>query len=260
MLVQVLTAAIIGLKTVLMLLPAFIVMGLVERFLPVHGARPPLKAWLRGIVYQLIGFSLGAFTLNLLNPYIPMFHPIWPAMWIGVAFVVSDFFHYWEHRLQHIFLWRFHAVHHSTENLCCTSGYHHFSDALVFTLLYGIPMSLVTNDPLVITGVAMAVQWSGAYTHSPTKFGIGPLNHILTDNLLHRIHHSAEPRHFDKNFSAVFSFWDVLFGTMERPKKGEWPAAGIAEYREIETIWGVLFMPFLPQKRPLPAPEASAAQ
>ena len=30
---------------------------------------------------------------------------------------------------------------------------------------------------------------------------------------LHLIHHSNNPKHFDKNFGFVFVFWDKLFGT-----------------------------------------------
>ena len=30
---------------------------------------------------------------------------------------------------------------------------------------------------------------------------------------LHWLHHSTNPNHFDKNFGAVFVFWDKLFNT-----------------------------------------------
>jgi sterol desaturase/sphingolipid hydroxylase (fatty acid hydroxylase superfamily) len=44
----------------------------------------------------------------------------------------------------------------------------------------------------------------------------------------HRIHHSIEPEHRDRNFGVIFSFWDRLFGTLYRGDGG-YPATGIAD-------------------------------
>ena len=42
----------------------------------------------------------------------------------------------------------------------------------------------------------------------------------------HRIHHSHREEHRDKNFGAIFSLWDQLFGTQYR-KYDEYPETGI---------------------------------
>ena len=42
----------------------------------------------------------------------------------------------------------------------------------------------------------------------------------------HRIHHSIEPRHQDKNFGVLLTVWDRLFGTMNR-NYDEYPATGV---------------------------------
>jgi sterol desaturase/sphingolipid hydroxylase (fatty acid hydroxylase superfamily) len=34
----------------------------------------------------------------------------------------------------------------------------------------------------------------------------------------HHIHHSVEPKHYDKNFGYILSFWDWIFGTLYVPK------------------------------------------
>ena len=40
------------------------------------------------------------------------------------------------------------------------------------------------------------------------------LSYILISPYMHQIHHSKEPRHFDKNMGSIFSVWDYLFGTL----------------------------------------------
>jgi len=39
--------------------------------------------------------------------------------------------------------------------------------------------------------------------------------------VMHQIHHSAEVRHRDKNFSVTLGLFDWIFGTMYIPEKGE---------------------------------------
>ncbi len=243
--VNVLGAMLGGAFAVFLTAPALILMGLLERFGPVYGKRPAFKSWLKGFAFQVVGISLGNVLLMFTGPWLPRFHPLWPAMWVGAAFVFSDFLHYWEHRAEHWVFWRIHAVHHSTEDLCSTSNFHHFTDGLLFAAIYGIPMSLVTHDPLAGIWAGTGVQIWATFTHSPTKLSIGPLNWIFQDNRLHRIHHSAEPQHWDKNFGAVFQIWDTLFGTSYRPARGEWPETGIAHYREIERITDYLARPLM---------------
>ena len=68
----------------------------------------------------------------------------------------------------------------------------------------------------------------------------GDLGRVIADNRFHRIHHSVEPDHFDKNFGAGTSLWDQLFGTAYFPKENEWPATGLPDQREVRTLRGYL--------------------
>jgi sterol desaturase/sphingolipid hydroxylase (fatty acid hydroxylase superfamily) len=54
-------------------------------------------------------------------------------------------------------------------------------------------------------------------------FHFGKLNRVVVDNRFHRIHHSVEPQHLDKNFGIWLSCWDYMYGTAYTPKPGEWP-------------------------------------
>jgi len=57
------------------------------------------------------------------------------------------------------------------------------------------------------------------HSHVPVSFGW--LDRIFNGPGLHAIHHSAESRHRDKNFSNGFrlSIWDWIFGTLYLPKR-----------------------------------------
>jgi sterol desaturase/sphingolipid hydroxylase (fatty acid hydroxylase superfamily) len=166
--------------------------------------------------------------------------------WIGpfavvgavlVAAIVNDFFFYWAHRFQHRFLWRYHAVHHSIREMNAVNSYHHASEAIVSLLLYTVPTSLIVSDlgpglPFVSLAIWLHIVW----IHSPTRANFGPLRALLVDNRFHRIHHSLEERHFDRNFGAFTTLWDRLFGTACFPERGEWPAVGLAEIDEPRTV------------------------
>jgi hypothetical protein len=52
--------------------------------------------------------------------------------------------------------------------------------------------------------------------------------------LFHRIHHSMERRHFDKNFGGRLIVWDYLFGTMNA-NFNEYPKIGVPGYPIVET-------------------------
>ncbi len=171
---------------------------------------------------------------------------------IALGVLVADFFGYWHHRIQHAWLWRFHAVHHSVRELNAVNSYHHASEALFSTIIITIPLSLIAVDygetPVL---VSLFVWFQVVFLHSPSRLSFGPFRHIVADNRFHRIHHSLEPAHFDKNFAITFSFWDRMFGTIHDPRPGEWPAVGLAQINQPSTLREWLDLPFR-YKEPVP--------
>lgn len=150
-----------------------------------------------------------------------------------LAALIHDFFFYWYHRIQHRWLWRWHAVHHSIEELNAVNSYHHPSEAVMALLLLQIPMALLVSiDHPASVAVTLVLSAHLVWIHSPTRITLGPLRALFVDNRFHRIHHSLEPRHFDRNFGAFTTIWDRLFGTCHMPARDEWPAVGIAQARQ----------------------------
>jgi sterol desaturase/sphingolipid hydroxylase (fatty acid hydroxylase superfamily) len=165
-----------------------------------------------------------------------------------IAVLVGDFFYYWFHRAQHTFrfLWIFHSEHHAIREMSAWNSVHHISEEILRAPFIVIPMSLLIHvDP----GFAPAIVWillgiHGQYVHSHARLHFGPLRYAIADNRFHRIHHSVEREHFNKNFGSFSSVWDSLFGTAHFPKKDEWPQTGIDEHDEAKTVSEYLFRPF----------------
>lgn len=163
---------------------------------------------------------------------------------VFAAAMIGDFFFYVAHRIQHRWLWRYHAVHHSIRDLNAVNSYHHVSETIVSQLFYGIPLSLVVADTGPGLPYASLFLWLHiVWIHSPTRVTFGPLRALLVDNRFHRIHHSLEERHFDKNFGAFTTLWDRLFGTAYFPARDEWPDVGLAEVDEPRSVGQWLDLP-----------------
>jgi sterol desaturase/sphingolipid hydroxylase (fatty acid hydroxylase superfamily) len=162
------------------------------------------------------------------------------------AAYVGDFVYYWCHRAQHAvpWLWRFHAVHHSVREMSGATAYHHVSESLVKLTLYTAPLAFLTQDPFALPVMGWMVSIQGYYVHSPTRLTFGPLGRLFVDNRFHRIHHSIEPRHFDKNFGVFTTLWDSLFGTAHFPAAGEWPDTGVPDFPEPAGVRAFLFASF----------------
>jgi sterol desaturase/sphingolipid hydroxylase (fatty acid hydroxylase superfamily) len=78
---------------------------------------------------------------------------------------------------------------------------------------------------------------------------VGRAWRVLADNRFHRIHHSLEREHWDKNFGVVMTIWDQLFGTSYFPAPEEWPAVGVHDRPEPANLIDYFLAPFK-RKRP----------
>jgi len=141
------------------------------------------------------------------------------------AFFITDLFQYWTHRFfhNHSFLWRFHSIHHSTENMDWLAGSRtHFVDIFVtrsmaFVPLYVFGFSTITFNVYVIFMAIHAVL-----IHSNTRIKFGFIKYIFATPQYHHWHHCKNPKHYGKNFATIFPLIDKMFGTYYLPKD-EWP-------------------------------------
>ena len=83
------------------------------------------------------------------------------------------------------------------------------------------------------------------FLHARIDWTYGPVGRVIASPAFHRWHHSQEPEAIDKNFSGLFAFWDVLFGTYYHPHSIEYPATGLASGEKLVTPWQAIAWPFL---------------
>lgn len=239
----------------------FIVLWGIERLWPKD--RPPERvqiASLRFWVFYALGgativtvFEISRSGLDL-TPLVVVplkdYLPSWAAYVVGpfAAMIVYDFWNYWMHRAQHKWFWKQHSIHHSIRDLSAVNSYMHWTEDLFRVAFIAIPTALFFRLDVAASTLAatMIVAMHGNFIHSASSINFGRLGSwLIADNRWHRIHHSIEPQHFDKNFATGVPLWDHIFGTAHIPAKGEWPAAGVHDTPEVSTVSEYLWRPFL---------------
>lgn len=142
----------------------------------------------------------------------------------GIALVLADLFQYGAHRLMHAvpFLWRFHAIHHSSTQMDWLAGSRlHLVDILLTRATSFLPLFALGLDEGVLTAYLVFVSFQAVLIHANVRFRFGALRWLLATPEFHHWHHSAEPAAVDKNFAVHVPGIDRLFGTAYLPDR--WP-------------------------------------
>jgi len=139
--------------------------------------------------------------------------------------IVTDLFQYWTHRIFHMhqYLWRFHAVHHSTQNMDWLAGSRtHFIDIFITRSMSYIPLYILGFSMLTFNVYIIFIAIHAVLIHANTRVNFGFLKYLITTPQYHHWHHCEDPKHYGKNFAVVFPFIDMIFGTYYLPGK-VWP-------------------------------------
>jgi sterol desaturase/sphingolipid hydroxylase (fatty acid hydroxylase superfamily) len=217
-----------------------------ERLLPLHAHQPLFRRdWFNDVIYVLAnGFFIragfagvaGAFMLgfeHLFGPNpLPMIAglPLW-AQVIG-AIIIADIGYYCAHRICHAvpFLWQFHAVHHSIEEMDWLASHRVHPIDQIFTNTFSIlPIWCMgfSLEALALHQVIYQVQ--ALLLHSNIKISFGPLKWLIASPEYHHWHHANERDAYDRNFAAQLSIIDVIAGTAFLPFKRRPAAYGLTE-------------------------------
>ena len=150
--------------------------------------------------------------------------PVWAQL--VTLLIVRDFIQWNVHRLLHRvpFLWEFHKVHHSVEEMGFAAHLrYHWMENVVYNALQYLPLALIgfgIDDFFIVYIFTLAV---GHFNHSNIKLPLGPLKYILNNPQMHIWHHAkALPadRPYGVNYGLTFSVWDYLFKTDYIPYEG----------------------------------------
>lgn len=143
-----------------------------------------------------------------------------------LAFFTTDLFQYWAHRFFHtrVYLWRFHSIHHSTQNMDWLAGSRtHFMDIFFTRAMTFIPLYVLGFSTLVFNVYIIFIAIHAVLIHANTRVNFGFLKYIFTTPQYHHWHHCEDPKYYGHNFASIFPFIDIIFGTYYLPDK-EWPA------------------------------------
>jgi sterol desaturase/sphingolipid hydroxylase (fatty acid hydroxylase superfamily) len=170
--------------------------------------------------------------------------PLWAQAFTFLA--VSDFLTYWIHRGFHgANLWKYHAVHHSSEDLDWISAARfHPVNIFLGTVLVDVGLLLAGISPNVMLWVGPFTTATSALVHANLNWTFGPFKYVLASPVFHRWHHTALDRGGSSNFAGTFPIWDLLFGTFYMPENELPDAYGIDDQSFPESFGAQLLYPF----------------
>jgi sterol desaturase/sphingolipid hydroxylase (fatty acid hydroxylase superfamily) len=166
---------------------------------------------------------------------------------VPALMLVADFTQYWVHRTFHAvpFLWSFHAIHHSAEEMDWLAGSRlHLVDVIITRGLTYVPIFVLGFSESALMVYVFLVAAQATFIHANVRWEFRPLHRLIATPAFHHWHHSAEHDAIDKNFAVHTPLWDLLFGTFYLPNR--WPSAyGLANGRAVPAGWfGQLLHPF----------------
>jgi sterol desaturase/sphingolipid hydroxylase (fatty acid hydroxylase superfamily) len=169
-----------------------------------------------------------------------------------LAVVIADLAEYFIHLALHKvpFLWRFHAIHHSSKALDWIAGSrsHFVDDTLVrgfilVPLMFGFSQSIIFAYLIFVT---LHATWTHCNFGPNAKW----LEEFLVMPRYHHWHHTSQKEGIDKNFAIHFPWIDKIFGTYYFPN--HWPEKYGLDREELASgFWGQTIGPFTPGKRTL---------
>lgn len=217
-----------GINYYLVTLPVITFFGasilLLERWMPYEKDWTVNKGdWNLDLTYYVINYSI-KLTAQLIFiglaakiKFLSLF-PISLPFWVQVllALIIIDFFLFLVHWQSHkyLFLWRLHAIHHSSERLYFLNGEKRHALHQILEGGPGIMLCLVIGTPQPVVVAALAVLDINMFMqHTNLDYKSGVLKKLFCVAELHRWHHRADYKEAQVNYGAWLTIWDRVFGT-----------------------------------------------
>ena len=216
-----------GINQYLATVPIIATFGLIALLL--ERAMPFEKQWLRGtdwnldFIYYIINYLIkvsAQFSFIWLSTYMVFFDwfPTTLPFWVQVilALTLIDFFLFFVHWQSHKYqwLWKLHAIHHSSERLYFLNGEKRHAIHQILEGGPGIIVCLIigTPQPVVVAALALlAINMMMQHTNLDYKAGL--LKKFFCVAELHRWHHRADYKDAQVNYGAWLTVWDFMFKT-----------------------------------------------
>ena len=181
--------------------------------------------------------------------------PLWAQMIIGLMLMdlIGAYTAHWvEHHV--VWMWRFHVVHHTDQNVDVTTANRHHPGESVIRFIFTILATALVGAPmwLVFFYQSMSVvlsQFNHANLILPKWLDKWLVYIICTPNM-HHVHHHYRMPYSDTNYGNIFSLWDRLFGTYTEVDNSKL-VYGVDTHmspQETSDVIGILKIPVNPYK------------
>jgi sterol desaturase/sphingolipid hydroxylase (fatty acid hydroxylase superfamily) len=216
--------------------------------------------------YQFISNGIIAGLVALLGPVSPSTLPVYVThsvvtVMLFLAYELGYWFNHWlSHKVP--LLWEFHKVHHNAEVLTPLTN---FRVHPVYTWIF---TNILAFSAAVANGVGNYMFGETAYQYALSDTNIilvlfihayvhlqhshmwisfrGVLGRVFVSPAHHQVHHSSNPKHFNKNFGSCLALWDWMFGTLYVPQKEREPLTfGFGDHQNAHTVNGELVDPLV---------------
>jgi len=237
--------------------------------------------------YQFVSNGIIAGLVALAGPVTPSTLPLYVSrsiitLMLFLAYELGYWFNHWlSHKVP--LLWEFHKVHHTAEVLTPLTNFRvHPIYGWIFANILAVSAATANgvgnymfgdtayqyalSDTNIILVLFIHAYVHLQHTHMWISFR-GALGRILVSPAHHQVHHSANPKHFNKNYGSCLALWDWMFGTLYVPAKQREPLVfGVTDHQNAHTVKGELMDPFvkaaghLKPALPKPVPVAERKQ
>lgn len=226
-------------KILIIAMPLFLVLIIIEKIyglykgednVPLMDGVSSVSSGITNAVKDVLGLSITFISYDWMVSKIGLFTLEANVLTYLVAFVIIDFYGYWNHRIAHQvnFFWNKHAVHHSSEefNLACalrqsiSTFVNLFTFILIPAALIGVPAKVI----IITLPIQLFLQF---WYHTKHIKKMGILEKILVTPSHHRVHHAINSAYIDKNHGQIFILWDKWFGTFQEELESVPPVYGI---------------------------------
>ena len=211
----------------------------IERMLHVHNQSPLRPEWRTDLAYYFVGHILVQFILIAVTASTTTMDALiasdtvkatiqsWP-IWLQfiLAVFVADVFQAGLHRIYHNvpFLWRFHAVHHSSRHMDWLAGSRiHLIEILLTRTAVLTPLVVLGFSAPAINGYVILVGVQAVLAHANLRINFGWLEYVLVTPRYHHWHHARHADYMDVNYAIHLPLVDMLMGSFKRPPANTWP-------------------------------------
>lgn len=237
-----------------------------ERYLGQRAVSPLRPGWRTDVTYFFMSHVLVQFILILVTASTSTMAtlaafpslkaliqsmPVWAQFLIAVF--VADLAQALLHRAYHNtpWLWRFHAVHHSSREMDWLAGSRiHVVEIVLTRSAVMLPLLVLGFSASAVNAYVILVGLQAVLAHANLGIRFGWLEYVLVLPRYHHWHHARHRDYIDVNYAIHLPLVDMLMGTFKLPPEPAWPE----EYgvMKLETVpRGILrqhVMPFLSRK------------